>query len=126
MPIRDILLLPHFWIITTSMIFSSIAIVIVILVKNNRNSYLIHVVLMSLGILLNVIGIILLTILRLNALHGILGMNAANLFVTAAIGGILAKSKIKRKDQLKKIHIWWGAIVFIYTIAVAIIGIISV
>ena len=126
MPIRDVLLLPHFWIISTSVMFTAIATVIVFLVKNSRKSYVIHVVLMSFGIILNVVGIILLSQFKLNALHGILGMNAANLFVTAAIGGILAKSKNKRKDKLKKIHIWWGAIVFIYTIVVAIIGIISV
>lgn len=123
MPIRDLLVLPHFWLISISMIISVVAVLLVILVKDNRKSYLIHVILLSLGILLNVIGIIFLTKLTLNALHGILGMNAANLFVTAAIGGILAKSNIKRKNQVKKIHIWWGAIVLIYTIVVMIIGI---
>jgi len=126
MVLADLLSLSHFWLITIGFTFISISIIIVIVKKCQNTEFVIHVVLSCIGLALILIGLIFFTDFRLNQLHGILGMNATSLTLTAAIGGILAKSKIKRKDVIKKVHIWWGAIVFLYSIGVLIIGIIVI
>jgi len=125
MPFRDMLLLPHFWSIVISSVLSIAALLTVFLKKDTKISFIFHTVLMSLSIVLNFMAIILTRNFNLRSLHAILGMNSANLFITAAFGGILAKLKIRRKETVKKIHLWWGVIVFLYSIGVSIYGIIS-
>ncbi len=123
MVISDIFTLSHFWVILTSSLLISSAIMILTLKKKRNVVFIIHVVLTGMGLLLILVGLIFFTNFRLDQLHGILGMNATSLSITAAIGGILAKTRIKRKDAIKKVHIWWGSIVFLYTIFVLIYGI---
>ena len=117
MDLADILSLLHFWLISIGFILISIALLILIVKKSQNTKFVTHVVLSCTGLILIIIGLIFFTDFRLNQLHGILGLNATSLTLTAAIGGILAKSKIKRKDIVKKVHIWWGTIVFLYSIS---------
>ena len=124
MALRELLVLPHFWLIVSSTILTLSGILILLLKKKSNTQFFLHAVFLSLSIVLNFLGIIFTKNFNLRDLHAILGMNSANLFVTAAFGGILAKMNIQRKETVKKIHVWWGITVFLYSIGVSIYGIV--
>ena len=113
---------PHFIIMLLAIIFFTGSILMVITHKP-KNWFLLHKFLASVGILTAIAGVISLGGLVLEILHGILGLIITIAFIIVIIVGIFAIKKKERK--IRSAHILISRIIYITSLFLVILGIIT-
>jgi len=122
MAIFVLILFPHFLVMLFAVISFSVSISMVALHKP-KNWLLLHKFFASLGLLTGIIGLILLGGLVLGMLHGILGLVTIIFFAVIIVMGLVA---IYKKDKnVRTIHIWLGRIIYILTLVLVVLGIMT-
>jgi len=122
MAIVNLFTFPHFIVMLIAIIFFTISILMVILHKP-QNWFLLHKVFASVGALTSIIGIISLGGLVLGILHGILGLITIISLICVIIIGTIAIRKKKR--NIRATHILISRIIYIVTLGLVILGIIT-
>ena len=122
MAIADLILFRHFLVMFLAVISFSVSISMVALHKP-KNWLLLHKFFASLGLLIGIIGLILLGGLVLEILHGILGLFSIISFTAIIVIGLLAI--YKKKINVRKIHIWLSRIIYILTLFLIVLGIVT-
>ncbi|GAH99290.1 unnamed protein product [marine sediment metagenome] len=117
-----LILFPHFVVMLLAVISFSVSISMVVLHKP-KNWLLLHKFFASLGLFTSIIGLILLRDLVLGILHGILGLVSIILFAVVIVIGLVAIYK-KGKNVIK-IHIWLSRIIYILTLFLIVLGIMT-
>jgi len=122
MAIINLVMFPHFLVMLFAVISFSVSISMVALHKP-KNWLLLHKFFASLGLLTGIIGLILLGGLVLEILHGILGLVTIIFFAVIIVMGLVA---IYKKDKnVRTIHIWLSRIIYILTLVLVVLGIMT-
>lgn len=122
MAIADLILFRHFLVMFLAVISFSVSISMVALHKP-KNWLLLHKFFASLGLLIGIIGLILLGGLVLEILHGILGLFSIISFTAIIVIGLVAI--YKKNKNVRKIHIWLSRIIYILTLFLIVLGIVT-
>jgi len=122
MSIVDLFQFPHFILILIGIIFLSLSLLFVIIHKPKK-WFLLHVISATIGIVLSIIGIAILSALILTIPHGILGLLAIIFLVYALVVGIIARNL--KKKNLRLAHIWTSRFIYLLTLIALILGILS-
>jgi len=122
MATANLLSLPHFWIMLIGIVLLAIAITVVVIHKP-KEWFLFHKLFAVAGIIFTLIGVLVLIGLKLFLIHAIFGLIVFIWLIVEIIGGYVA---FKKKDQnMRKMHIWMGRLVFLFALLVLIFGLLT-
>ncbi len=120
MSLIDLFTSPHFLMMLGLLVSLSIALIAVAFHKP-KQWFLIHKIFIVIALIFGVIGLILLGGLKFMLLHSILGLIGLILLAFSALGGLFATKR--QEPKLRKVHIWFGRVLYIYFLIVILIGI---
>lgn len=119
----DLFGFPHFYLIGIGVLFFTIGVVFV-LIHKPKEWYKLHLVFISIGMALSVVGIIILRGIT-TILHAYFAIASGVLLIATIIIGIFARTTKKNKKINRSIHIWGGRVAYLFIIVTLVFGIIS-
>ncbi len=119
----DLFAFPHFYLIVFGVLLLTVGVVFV-LIHKPKEWYKLHLVSISIGMTLSVVGIIILRGIS-TIFHAYLGITSGVLLIVTIIIGILARTTKKNKRINRSIHIWGGRVAYLFIFVTLVFGVIS-